>query len=142
MAVFIDTNVVVHANAAATSPLGKACIEAMERIAAGLMQARISVAVIEELWHLELRGRPAGLEGVAADALSLFTPILPVNEDVVREALSRDGSPLGANDRIHAATCRINGIDTIVSTDVAFGDLDDLRRIDPADSRAMAELLG
>lgn len=90
---------------------------------------------------MELRERPAGLAGATADAYEVLTPLLPVTDEVLRHALSLDHAGLGANDRVHVATCRLNAIAAIVTADEAFDGLTDLRRIDPLDREALDGLL-
>jgi len=49
---------------------------------------------------------------------------------------------LGANDRMHAATCITHGIERVVSADADFDALGRrLPRVDPLDSRALKRLL-
>lgn len=131
----------VYASAAADAALPRACGEILEAIARGDLEAGTSVAVLEEVWHLELRGRPRGLGGVTADAYRLFTPLLSVTDEILSRALALDADALGANDRIHVATCGANGIETIVSADAAFNSVGDVRRIDPSDAAAVERLL-
>ena len=50
------------------------------------------------------------LEGLARRAYELPTPLLPVTDETVRVAFALGASALGANDRTHVATCRLNGI--------------------------------
>ena len=141
-AVLIDANVVVYANSATADPAAKrACMGILEAIESGGLAGRMSVAALEEVWHLELRGRPRGLDGTAADACVLFMPLLPVTDEIVRHALRLDAGRLGSNDRIHASTCRANEIEVIVSADSDFDHVGWLRRIDPLDRRAVAALL-
>jgi predicted nucleic acid-binding protein len=138
---FVDANVVVYANTATADPeLRHACLDVLEAVQTQTLRGRTSVAVLEEIWHLELRGRPQGLGGVTADAYVLFTPLLPVTDAIVRDALDVDAPRLGANDRIHLATCRANEIDVILSVDTEFDGIDDMRRVDPRDRKAVGEL--
>lgn len=131
-----------YANGSSDPELRRVCLRVMGAIGAGQLAGRTSTAALEELWHLELRRRPPDLRGATADAYALFTPLLPVTDEIVRAALALPVTGIGANDRIHLATCRANGIDRIVSTDAEFDSTGELRRIDPRDDRAIAELLG
>lgn len=140
--VFVDANVIVYAATAADEALASACKSIIRAIGEGQIEARTSVAVIEEVWHLELRERPGGLQGATASAYALFTPLLPVTDDEVRSALRLVAPALGANDRIHAATCVAHRIHTIVSADAGFDQVAETDRLDPADSAAVAVLLG
>ena len=135
---FVDTNVVVYA--ATDGPYRDACLRVLEAAARGA-EARTSTAVLEEAWHVELSGRVGGLAGLAASAYTLFTPLLAVTDQIVDAALRLKASGIGANDRIHVATCALNGIDTIVSADAGFDGVRGVRRVDPLDARALARLL-
>ncbi|MGI8876342.1 MAG: type II toxin-antitoxin system VapC family toxin [Egibacteraceae bacterium] len=107
----------------------------------GERHATTSTAVLEELWHLELRGRPPGLAGVTRLAYRLMTPLLAVDDSTVALALDLDEIPaLAANGRIHLATCRLHGIGLIVSADAEFDDLEGLRRVDPQAEDALGRL--
>lgn len=141
MTAFLDASVLVYANVAPKTDVARACGELIQRVAAGALDGRTSVAVVEELWHLELRGRPPGLRGATGNAYVLFTPLLAVTDEVVRRAFDIDAPSLGANDRIHAATCAVNMIDTVVSTDAGFDQVAELERVDPGEPEAVARLV-
>ena len=138
MAFFVDANVVVYA--ATDGPFETACGDVMDAIGAGA-DGRTSTAVIEEIWHLELSRRVGDIFGLAERAYATFTPLLPVTDETVSQALALDAGNLGANDRIHVATCLENGIDTIVSADAGFDGVAGIRRVDPLDNRAVTGLL-
>lgn len=60
----------------------------------------------------------------------------------IRIAIELGTSPaLGANDRLHAATCLGAGIEHILTADRGFDELDLPRRIDPLDDDALGELI-
>jgi len=110
-------------------------------IAAGKADGKVSTAVFEEVWHLELSGRVGPIRGLAERAYRAFTPLLPVTDDIVARALRLDAKRLGSKDRIHLATALANGIDTIVSADADFDRVRAIRRVDPLDDRARSRLL-
>lgn len=142
MAAFVDATVLAYASTSPDEELRQACLGVLEACESGKLDGRTSTAVVEEIFHLELRGRPPGMGGAARDAYKLFSPLLSVTDEIVADALALEVKRLGANDRIHAATCRSNGIDNILSTDSEFDEVDWLTRVDPRDSEAFAELLG
>ena len=131
-AFFVDTNVFVYA-VAEDSPYRAGAAATMEALGAGTASAVTSVAVIEELWHHERRGRLPGLDGAADAAFTLMRPVLGVTDDILAVAFDVSVRGLGANDRIHVATCRAHGIDTMLTADRGFDDVPGLRRVDPAD---------
>jgi predicted nucleic acid-binding protein len=135
----VDANVIVYA--AIPSEYRESCLAVLAAIAAGKADGKISTAVFEEVWHLELSGRVGRIRGLAERAYRAFTPLLPVTDDIVARALRLDVKRLGSNDRIHVATALANGIDTIVSADSAFDRVHAIRRVDPLDDRAIARLL-
>lgn len=139
MAFFVDANVVVYT--ATGGAMRSACAELMDAIGEGA-EGRTSTAALEEVWHLELSGRIGELAGLTRTAYTVFTPLLAVTDEVVARALALGAETLGANDRIHVATCLENGIGTIVSADADFDAVRGLRRVDPLDRRALARLLG
>lgn len=139
---FIDVNVVVYADAEPDSEIGNGCLQLLAAVGDGRLAARMSTAVLEEIWHLELRGRPPLRSGIARKTHSLFSPLLPVTDEIVQRALDLQVTGLGSNDRIHAATCMEAGIGTILTADVAFDGVAGLRRVDPADRGAVQGLLG
>lgn len=74
MATFIDANVLAYAAATPDSPHGRACGAIVEAIGHGRLAAHSSVAVLEELWDLELRGRPGNLEDLTGEATRCSHP--------------------------------------------------------------------
>ena len=136
---FVDTNVFVYAGS--DSPYQKGSALVVEALGDGALVAATSAAVIEELWHLEVSGRIPGLDGATRAAFQLMRPVLAITDDIVAAALELAPSKLGANDRIHVATCHSHGIPTILTADRAFDTAPDLHRVDPADLAAVQGLL-
>jgi predicted nucleic acid-binding protein len=136
---FVDTNIMIYTRS--STPYCDPCAQIVTAIAAGEADGRTSAAVLEELWHLELSERAKRLKGLATNAYATFRPLLDVTNDIFARALDLDDMDIGANDRIHVATCLANGIDTIVSADRGFDAVEQLRRIDPLDTPALEELL-
>jgi predicted nucleic acid-binding protein len=136
---FVDANVVVYS--AVPSPFHDPALEVLRAIARGQVQGRTSTAVLEEVRHIELRGRLRGLHGLTQRAYDVFTPLLPVTDAIFRRSLTLETTRLGANDRLHVATCLEHGIETVVTADVDFDDVTRLRRVDPLDEGALRRLL-
>ena len=57
-------------------------------------------------------------------------------------SVSETNPRLDARDAVFAAVALNRGIDVILATDRAFDEVDGLKRIDPADERALATLTG
>ncbi len=139
MSFLVDTSVIVYT--AAESRYRDACAEILQAIGEGRAEGRISTAILEEVWHLELSGRCGGIDGLTSAVYRLFTPLLPVTDETVVRALALDADALGANDRIHAATALQHGLTAIVTADADFDGVAGLRRVDPLDERARSRLL-
>jgi predicted nucleic acid-binding protein len=136
---FIDTNVFVYAVRESEQQAGAAAT--LEALGAGRARAVTSTTVIEELWHLELSGRIPELAGGTEAMFTLLRPILSVTEKIVAAAFGVTAHGLGANDRMHVATCQLNDIGTILTADKAFDGVPGLRRVDPADLSEVRALL-
>ena len=139
MKFLVDANVIVYS--AVPSPQREPCGELLAAIARGYADGRASTAVLGEVWHLELSGRAGDLDGVTARAYAALGPLLPVSDESFRRALALDAPSLGANDRLHVATCLTHGIDVVVTADKGFDAVSEVRRIDPLDGPALAALL-
>lgn len=139
MAFFVDANVIVYS--AAAGPMGDSCRSILRPIADGEVDGVTSTAVLEEVWHVELSGRAGSIVGLAQNAYAIFTPLLAVDDRILARAFGVRVQGLGANDRVHTATCLENGIDTIVTADSAFDGIRALHRIDPLDGKAVGKLL-
>ena len=137
---FIDTNVFLYA-VAEESPYAAGATATMGALGDGSASAVTSVTVIEEIWHHELRGRLPGLDGATDAAFMLMRPVLAVTDEILAAALELKVRGLGANDRLHVATCLANGIDTVLTANRAFDGVPGLRRVDPADLAEVRALL-
>jgi predicted nucleic acid-binding protein len=134
----VDANVLLYA--AVECEQHDACAEVLRSIVAGA-DGRTSVAVLEEVWHIERSGRLGTLAGLAERAYRLFSPLLPVTDEAFAKALVLDAPRLGANDRLHVGTCFVNGIESIVTADRGFDRVRGIRRVDPLDAPARRRLL-
>ena len=139
MSFFVDANIIVYS--ASDSAYRRNCDTVLEAVARGAADGRLSPAVLEEVWYLELSGKAGNLQGLTKRAYAIFTPLLAVTDEAFRVALGVQAPGLGPNDRLHVGTCLSHGIDTIVSADGGFDVVPDLRRVDPLDTEAVAQLL-
>jgi predicted nucleic acid-binding protein len=120
------------------------CREIVRRAAAGDLQGEASGDLLQELVHQRVRrtGDRRGAAEIARNVAKLawWHPVEP--NDVQRGIDLFEAHPdLDARDAVFAALAINRGIDAILSTDRAFDGIDDLERIDPADERAVANLL-
>jgi predicted nucleic acid-binding protein len=139
MTFFVDANAVLYS--ALEGPGRATCLRVLEAVAAGEAQGRTSPAVLEEVWHVAERRFPGQLDGLVGSALAIFSPLLPVTEEALVQALSLEASSLGPNDRLHVGTCRTEGIDLVLSADRAFDEVAGIKRVDPLDPGAVERLL-
>lgn len=139
MTFFVDANVIVYA--ATESEYRDPCLRVLEAVASGQADGRTSPAVLEEVSYVECSGRAGRLDGLAAHAYAVFTPLLAVTDDAFRLALEIRAGQLGPADRVHVGTCRSYEIDVVVSADTAFSGVRGIRRVDPLDARAVGRLL-
>lgn len=135
----LDTNVLIYA--LSDSDYRDPCMSLVRAVSERRANGFVSTAVLEEVWHLELGCKIAGLDGVTTDYYDAFAPLLSITDAIFRRALELGTPALGSNDRIHAATCLESDIKTIVSADAAFTTVRGLHRVDPLDKRAVARLL-
>jgi predicted nucleic acid-binding protein len=138
--VFVDTAVIMYASGAAHR-LKRPCADILRMVAGGSLDAVISAEVIQEIAHrfMFIR-RPEMAADLAASALELFAPVMPIGHTVVARlpGLIIRYPKLQARDLIHVATCLEERIETIVSPDLAFDQVAELQRIDPTDVAALA----
>ena len=139
MTFFVDANVIVYA--AVPGDYREPCVEILTAVARGEAEGRSSAAVLEEVWYLEVSGRVGRLNGLARQASTVFSPLLPVTDEAFRLALSLQAPQLGPNDRLHAGTCLAEGVEVVVSADAGFRGIRGLRRVDPLDANAVRRLL-
>ena len=121
------------------------CREIVRRAAIGELQGEASADLLQELVHQRTRrtgDRPAAARAVRNVAkLAWWHPLEP--NDVQRGVdLFEVHADLDARDAVFAAVALNRGIDAILATDRAFDEVAGLERIDPADERAVATLVG
>ncbi len=139
-----DTSIFVYA-LGGEHPYREPCREIVRRAAAGDLQGEASADLLQELTHQRAR-RTGDRLGAAKAARSVATlawwhPVEP--NDVQRGIdLFETHNVPSARDAVFAALAINRGIDAILTTDRAFDGVDGLERIDPADERSVATLIG
>lgn len=141
MTFLVDTNVILYALVEATPAFAASCRRLLDAVVDGRAPGVTSAAVLEEVLHVSATIPDERFRATAGIAYAMFTPLLPVTDDIIRRALDVDHPGLGANDRVHVATCRANDIPAIVSADRAFDGVPGLRRIDPLDTSSVDRLI-
>jgi uncharacterized protein len=139
-----DTSVFVYA-LGGVHPYREPCREIVRKAAAGDLQGEASADLLQELVHQRTR-RTGDRLGAARAARNVATlawwhPLEP--SDVQRGIdLFETHESLGPRDAVFAALAINRGIDAILATDRAFDEVGGLERIDPADERTVASLVG
>ena len=139
----LDTAVFVHASGR-PDPNRDPCRNVLNIAAHVDASAHVSVELVQELMHVcSRRGEPR--PHVLSRASHVAT-ICELHEFELRDLalalkLFERFLRLDMRDAVHAATAMNRGIDTIVTTDRDFDAIPGLRRVDPADESAVAELV-
>ncbi len=125
----------------ADHPLRAPCLEILDLVAAGRLDAVTSAEVVQEIFHRFARS-PRAAEGaeLAQATLDLFSPVLPITHGVVARMpdLARRYPQHSARDLIHVATCLAQGIEWIVSPDADLDRIREVRRIPPERPEALS----
>ncbi len=130
---FVDTAILMYA-AGSDHALREPCVRILDLVSSRDLDAVISTEVVQEILHRYLSIRqPTTAIRVAAQAMDLFTPVLPITHFLMRRvpALAIRYPTLQARDLIHVATCIHEGITEIISPDTGFDVVHELRRLDP-----------
>lgn len=139
-----DTSIFIYA-LGREHPYKEPCREIVRKAATGDLQGEASADLLQELVHQRARRTGDRLEAAKAARsvakLAWWHPLEP--NDVQRGIdLFESYKDLSARDAVFAALAINRGIDAILATDRAFDGIDGLERIDPADERAVAALIG
>lgn len=143
-AAYLDAAVFVHA-LGRDEELREACRTILAMVRAETIVAQSSVLTVEEVVHV--RNRRLGDRGRAAregqDVASMVALAEVGRADLDRALELFAAHPaLDPRDAVHAAIAVRTGAPAIVSTDADFDEVRDVRRIDPRDAQAVAELAG
>jgi predicted nucleic acid-binding protein len=121
------------------------CRTIVEKATAGELRGEASADMIQELANQRLRrtgDRNSTAEAVRNVAKLVRLHPLEPDDALLGIDLLEANSRLDARDAVFAAVALNRGIDVILATDRAFDEVRGLERIDPADERAVATLLG
>lgn len=141
--IVLDTTVLVYA-VGEKHPLRQPCRSILDAVASGRLTATTTAEVVQEFAHVRARrrGRTDAIR-LAAAMTDLLAPLLPLQEVALRDglALFASSTRLGAFDCVLAAAARTSGADALVSADLAFADVPELRHVLPTDDE-VTSLLG
>jgi len=139
-----DTSIFVYA-LGIEHPYREPCREIVRRAAGGELQGEAGADLLQELAHQRLRRTGDRSEAAKAARnvakLAWWHPVEP-NDAQRGLDLFATHPGLSARDAVFAAVALNRGIDAILTTDRAFEEVAGLERIDPADGRAVATLVG
>ena len=130
--VLVDANILMYA-AGAEHPNKGPCVNFLEQVAKGSVDAVLDAEVLQEILHrYRALGRWPDGKRLYDLARQLFPVVFPVDVvvlDAARHLL--DLHPLTARDALHAAVVRVNSLDGICSYDRDFDQITGLRRLEP-----------
>ncbi len=140
--VLLDTNVVLYA-IGGPHVYAEPCRRIVALAGEGRLRVEAPVDLVQEVLHHRTRRlgdrEQAVRDALAAAALCRLHAVEPRDaRDAAR--IFADSPDLSARDAIFAAIGARYGLETILSADSDFDGLVRLRRIDPADSEAVAQL--
>jgi predicted nucleic acid-binding protein len=142
--VLVDTNVILYA-LGGPHAYAEPCRRIVTLAGEGRLGMEAPVDLVQEILHHRARRlgnrRQAAAEAMAAATLCRLHAVEPQDASKAAE-LFADSTRLSARDAVFAAVAVRHGLEAILSADSDFDGLPGLRRLDPADSAAVAELTG
>jgi predicted nucleic acid-binding protein len=140
--ILLDTTILAYA-VGSDHPLREPCRRLLQSGREGRIQLATSVEVIQEFVHVHSRRRPRETTTALARAYLSALDVLTTSPDdlTLGLALFIQHPELGALDAVLAGLALNRKVQALVSADGAFGQVRDLRWIDPATS-ALDALLG
>ena len=131
--ILIDTTVLTYA-VGVEHPLREPCRRLLQAHADGRIEAATTIEVIQEFVHVRARRRSrADAVAVARQYMAALSLLLTRAEDLdVGLSLFERQTALGAFDSVLAAVALNRDAEALVSADRAFGEVPDLRWVNPA----------
>lgn len=141
--VLLDSNVFLHA-LGRDDVLRPSCVEVIDQLSAGAFVGEAACVLVNEVVHVRHRRtgdrRRAVMDGRAAAQLLVLRAVDDVDTSTALE-LFLAHERLQMNDAVQVAVARRYGLATVLSTDRGLDGIPGLRRVDPADGEAVAQLL-
>lgn len=133
MKYYLDTNIFLYANTR-KSKFYKFCRFALEQVAIGKISAQTSVETIQEIIFVASRKKQVevGIR-IAKEAWTILGSFCDLTEEITGEFLKLAARypKIESRDLVHAATCKVLGIDKIISIDKHFDKISEVEKIDP-----------
>ena len=131
--IMIDSNIFIYA-AGVAHPNKKPCLQFLERIASGNIDAVIDSEVLQEILH-RYRSIHRWEDGcrvyeLARQIVPIVVPVTDETMDLTFEIM-KACPELKARDALHAAACQISGSDVFCSYDEDFDVIPDFKRLKP-----------
>ncbi len=132
---FIDTNIFIY-SVGRDHPLKAKCEKVLQSIRDEKIDGILNTEIIQEILYRyqSIKELPLGIR-LAREAILLSSRILPVTERDLSLALEilQSHPQIETRDAFHAATMMSNGIKEIISTDIHFDLISEIKRIDPGE---------
>ena len=130
---FLDANLIMY-SVGGPHPLKDPCKKVLERIKSGNIFSVTNTEVLQEILHRYFSiGKPDIAEIAYTSMIRICISVYPVTIAETDRALSlmKEIPAITSRDAIHAATMINNGIREIISTDIHFDLISEIKRIDP-----------
>ena len=130
---FLDANLIMY-SVGGPHPLKDPCNRVLEKIKSGDIFSVTNTEVLQEILHRYFSiGKPEIAEIAYASLIRICISVYPVTIAETDRALSlmKEIPTITSRDAIHAATMINNGIEKIISTDIHFDLISEIKRIDP-----------
>lgn len=138
MKYYLDTNIFLYANTR-ESKFYESCRFVLEQVAIGKISAQTSVETIQEIIFVASRRKQlkTGIR-IAKEAWTIVGSLCALTEKITGEFLEfvAKHPKIESRDLIHAATCKVLGIDKIISVDKHFDKISEVKRVDPREFEA------
>ena len=129
----LDTNIVLYA-AGRPHKYKDPCGRLMQEVVSGSTDYAINTELLQEVLHTYIsRGERARALTTFDDLLTTFPHPIPISRDevVVARQLLESYRGLSPRDAIHAAVVITQGLEGLVTTDQAFGQISGVKAYDP-----------
>ncbi len=130
---FIDTNIFIY-SVGKDHPLKAKCEKVLQSIRDERIGGILNTEIIQEILYRyqSIKELPLGIR-LAREAILLSSKIFPVTERDLSLALEilESHPQIETRDSFHAATMLNNGIREIISTDIHFDLISEIKRINP-----------
>lgn len=129
---FLDSNIIMYSLGGAHT-LKTPCMRILEKIRSDRIQVCTNTEVFQEILYRYYSIGKKVLAHQACDLLKdIATPILPITEEDIEKAMSLlNQYTIPVRDAIHTATMLNHGIQHIISTDIHFDNIHEIKRLQP-----------